>query len=165
MRTIPTGAVSQADAPGCHCTPAPPPPPPPGTSAQRLRVALVGAPNVGKSALFNRLTASYVAVSNYPGTTVEVARGHGTFADRPVEVVDTPGMYSLLATTEEERVAGRVVLDGEAGVLVHVVDAKNLPRLLPLGLVHHVEGEDDGPTRRPRPQHDGRGRAPRLARG
>jgi len=97
-------------------------------------VALVGAPNVGKSALFNRLTGSYVAVSNYPGTTVEVARGHGTFADRPVEVVDTPGMYSLLATTEEERVAGRVVLDGEAGVLVHVVDAKNLPRLLPLTL-------------------------------
>src|SRR6266540_550421 len=134
MRTIPTGAVSEADPPGCHCTPAPPPPPPPGTSAQRLRVALVGAPNVGKSALFNRLTGSYVAVSNYPGTTVEVARGHGTFADRPVEVVDTPGMYSLLATTEEERVAGRVVLDGEAGVLVHVVDAKNLPRLLPLTL-------------------------------
>ena len=38
-------------------------------------IAIVGAPNVGKSLLFNRLTGAYVTVSNYPGTTVEVARG------------------------------------------------------------------------------------------
>ena len=99
-----------------------------------LRVALVGAPNVGKSTLFNRLTGAYVTVSNYPGTSVGVDRGHGELGERSVEVIDTPGMYSLLPTTEEERVARRIVLEGEADVLVQVADAKSLERALPLTL-------------------------------
>lgn len=104
------------------------------TPAVVARVALVGAPNVGKSALFNRLTGAYVTVSNYPGTSVEVSRGSGRVGGTAVEVLDTPGIYSLLALTEEERVTRRIVLDGEADVLVHVVDAKNLARMLPLTL-------------------------------
>jgi ferrous iron transport protein B len=104
------------------------------SSASVLRVALVGAPNAGKSTLFNRLTGAYVTVSNYPGTSVEVDRGHGRMGGREVEVIDTPGMYSLLPTSEEERVARRLVLDGGADVLVHVADAKNLERALPLTL-------------------------------
>ncbi|NIP57579.1 MAG: hypothetical protein GWM90_11380, partial [Gemmatimonadetes bacterium] len=51
-----------------------------------LRAALVGAPNVGKSSLFNRLTGAYVTVSNYPGTSVGVDRGHGDLGGRSVEV-------------------------------------------------------------------------------
>jgi ferrous iron transport protein B len=97
-----------------------------------LCVALVGSPNVGKSALFNRLTSSYATVSNFPGTSVEVARGHTRVEGRALEVLDTPGIYSLLPTTEEERVTQRLVLDGTPDVLVHVVDAKNLERMLPL---------------------------------
>jgi ferrous iron transport protein B len=97
-------------------------------------VALIGAPNVGKSALFNRLTNSYVTVSNYPGTSVEVSRGKARLGGLHAEVLDTPGLYSLLPTTEEERVAQRIVLGGEPDVLVHVVDAKNLGRMLPLTL-------------------------------
>ncbi|HSJ24388.1 MAG TPA: ferrous iron transport protein B [Longimicrobiales bacterium] len=97
-------------------------------------VLLVGAPNVGKSALFNRLTGSYAAVSNYPGTSVEVARGVMRTGDTTWDVLDTPGLYSLLPTTEEERVTQRIVLDGAADVLVHVIDAKNLERMLPLTL-------------------------------
>ncbi len=115
---------------GCHGRP--------GGSAgalpARLRVALVGMPNVGKSALFNRLTGRYVTVSNYPGTSVEIARGAAAIAGVPAEVVDTPGMYSLLPATEEERVARSVVLEGDVGVVVHVADAKNLLRTLPLTL-------------------------------
>lgn len=102
--------------------------------AAPLRVALVGAPNVGKSALFNRLTGRYVTVSNYPGTSIEIARGTGRIAGVAADIVDTPGMYSLLPTTEEERVAREVVLTGDADVLVHVVDAKNVERMLPLTL-------------------------------
>jgi ferrous iron transport protein B len=99
-----------------------------------FRVALIGAPNVGKSALFNRLTNRYVTVSNYPGTSVEVARGRAKLDGVTAEVLDTPGLYSLLPSTEEERVAQRIVLGGEPDVLVHVIDAKNLGRMLPLTL-------------------------------
>jgi len=95
-------------------------------------VLLVGSPNVGKSALFNRLTGAYVTVSNYPGTTVEVSRGKAGFAEREWEIIDTPGMYSLLPMTEEERVARNILLERRPRVVLHVVDAKNLERHLPL---------------------------------
>jgi ferrous iron transport protein B len=98
------------------------------------RVAIVGSPNVGKSALFNALTGAYVSVSNYPGTTVEVTRGRGRIGGLEVEVIDTPGMYNLRPITEEEKVARDILLDEEPDVVVHVVDAKNLERMLPLTL-------------------------------
>jgi ferrous iron transport protein B len=94
----------------------------------------VGNPNVGKSVLFNRLTGAYVVVSNYPGTSVAVTHGHGHVGGREVEVIDTPGAYALVPGTEEERVTQQAILDGTADVLVHVVDAKNLPRGLPFTL-------------------------------
>jgi ferrous iron transport protein B len=121
------GGAATAVAGGAVTTPHPAPP-------ARPRVVLVGAPNVGKSALFNRLTGAYVTVSNYPGTSVQVDRGRGTLGGVAVEVIDTPGLYSLLPTTEEERVTRQVLLAGHADVLVHVVDAKNLPRMLALTL-------------------------------
>ena len=98
----------------------------------RRRVLLVGAPNVGKSALFNALTGRYVVVSNYPGTTVEVSRGKAQFEGETWEVQDTPGMYSLLPVTEEERVTQRVLLEATDEVIVQVLDAKTLERGLPL---------------------------------
>ena len=97
-------------------------------------VAIVGCPNVGKSVLFNALTGAYVTVSNYPGTTVEVARGKGRLGHTEVGVVDTPGMYGLLSITEEERVARRVLLEEQPCAVVHVVDAKNLERMLSMTL-------------------------------
>ncbi len=94
------------------------------------RVAIVGSPNVGKSLIFNRLTGVYVTVSNYPGTTVEVFRGCTVIEGVHYEIVDTPGMYSLLPGSEEERVARRLLLEERPDVVVHVVDAKNLERML-----------------------------------
>ena len=98
------------------------------------KVLIVGSPNVGKSALFNRLTGRYVTVSNYPGTTVEVSRGRSRLLGDGFEVVDTPGMYSLLPITEEERVARALLLEDMPRAVVHVVDAKNLERMLGLTL-------------------------------
>ncbi len=97
-------------------------------------LAIVGSPNVGKSVMFNNLTGRYVTVSNYPGTTVEVSRGRGHIEGTDFGVVDTPGMYSLTPITDEERVARRMLLDHESGAVLHMVDAKNLERMLPLTL-------------------------------
>lgn len=103
------------------------------TDSKRLpQIALVGMPNVGKSVVFNALTGTYVTVSNYPGTTVEVSRGEAKIQERPFAVVDTPGMYSLLPITEEERVARDLLLNEPVDLVIHVVDAKNLGRMLPL---------------------------------
>jgi ferrous iron transport protein B len=95
-------------------------------------IAIVGSPNVGKSVLFNILTGAYVTVSNYSGTTVEVSRGKTHINGAEYEVVDTPGMYSLLPITEEERVARSLLLEEKPDIILHVVDAKNVERMLPL---------------------------------
>jgi ferrous iron transport protein B len=94
------------------------------------KVVLVGNPNVGKSVLFNALTGAYVTVSNYPGTSVEVARGTTVISGERFEIVDTPGMYSLLPITEEERVARKILLDDSPAIVIHVIDARNLERML-----------------------------------
>jgi ferrous iron transport protein B len=94
------------------------------------KVVLVGNPNVGKSVLFNALTGAYVTVSNYPGTSVEVARGTSVISGERFEIIDTPGMYSLLPITEEERVARRILLDDSPDMVIHVIDARNLERML-----------------------------------
>jgi ferrous iron transport protein B len=95
-------------------------------------IAIVGSPNVGKSVLFNALSDRYVAVSNYPGTTVEVPRGKMKLDGRELEIIDTPGMYSLLPITEEERVARRLIMTEKPSAVIHVIDAKNLERMLPM---------------------------------
>jgi ferrous iron transport protein B len=93
-------------------------------------VVLVGNPNVGKSVLFNALTGAYVTVSNYPGTSVEVSRGSATIHGRSWQVIDTPGMYSIHTITEEERVAREIILHETPDVVLHVLDARNLERML-----------------------------------
>jgi len=95
------------------------------------RVVLLGNPNVGKSVLFNALTGLRAVVSNYPGTTVEVARGR--LAGTDTEVIDSPGLNSILPMSEDERVTWELVRStrGEPGaVVVQVADAKNLRRAL-----------------------------------
>src|ERR1039457_186608 len=94
------------------------------------RVALVGNPNVGKSVLFNALTGAYVTVSNYPGTSVEVSRGNAVIDGQTWQVIDTPGMYSIHTITEEERVAREILLNERPDVVLHVLDARNLERML-----------------------------------
>ncbi len=98
------------------------------------RVLLVGSPNVGKSMLFNKLTGRYVTVSNYPGTTVELSRGFSQISGGRYEIIDTPGMYSLSAITAEEKVASDLLLSEQSDAVVHVVDAKNIERMLGLTL-------------------------------
>lgn len=97
------------------------------------QLLVTGNPNVGKSVLFQLLTGRYATVSNYPGTTVMVERGTMTLGGRRLEVSDTPGLNSLAAISEDERVA-RDRLLGRAATVVQVADAKNLTRALTLTL-------------------------------
>ncbi|AAB90987.1 MULTISPECIES: ferrous iron transport protein B [Archaeoglobus] len=98
------------------------------TVTAEKKVALVGNPNVGKSALFYALTGKYATISNYPGTTVDIAVAK--LGD--LEIIDTPGMHSLVPVTGEEEVARKLL--EEADLVVHVVDAKNIRRALPFTL-------------------------------
>ena len=101
-------------------------------SGNERKIVLVGCPNVGKSVVFNSLTGTYTTVSNYPGTSVEVSRGRCQIAGEHYQVLDTPGMYSLLPITEEERVGRRILFAEDPYVVIHVVDARNLERMLPM---------------------------------
>jgi len=92
------------------------------------KIVLVGNPNVGKSAFFQALTGIYVEVSNFPGTTVDIASGRmGEYG-----VYDTPGVYGVSAFNEEERVARDMIL--QADTIINVVDAAHLDRDLFLTL-------------------------------
>ena len=73
-----------------------------------------------------------MSVANYPGTTVSVSRGNVSIRECDFEVIDTPGMYSLLPMTDDERVARNILFSSLNGIVVHVVDAKNLDRMLAL---------------------------------
>ena len=102
-------------------------------AAPQLSLSLVGVPNCGKTALFNRLTGSRQKVANYPGVTVERKEGRlvGPRTGRTFRVVDLPGAYSLEPTTLDEAIARDVVLGRHAvepapDLLVCVVDATNL---------------------------------------
>ena len=98
------------------------------------KVVLVGSPNVGKSVIFNYLTGQYVTVSNYPGTTVDIASGHTRINSKRYVVIDTPGIYSLIPITEEEGVTRQLLYQEKADIVVHVIDAKNIRRMLNMTL-------------------------------
>ena len=98
-----------------------------------IKVALVGNPNVGKSVVFNYLTSSYVDVSNYAGTTIEVSVGNLKLSetekpcsDYAFQVIDTPGIYSVSNLQEEETVTRDYIL--EADLIINVVSALSLGR-------------------------------------
>lgn len=107
----------------CHCGP--------GSTEARPgceTVVLAGNPNVGKSVVFNALTGTYVDVSNFPGTTIELTRGRIGEHD----VVDTPGVYGVSSFNDEETVARDIILSGD--IVINVVDAVHLERDLFLTL-------------------------------
>jgi ferrous iron transport protein B len=95
-------------------------------------VALIGCPNAGKTALFNRLTGSRQKVANYPGVTVERKEGLAHLPNgESVRVLDLPGLYTLRAKSPDELISREVVLGhlrdiGRPDVLVCVADATNL---------------------------------------
>ncbi len=103
---------------------------------QALQVALVGNPNSGKTTLFNALTGSRQRIGNWPGVTVEKKEGELVLpGGQEVRLVDLPGIYSLTASSEDEKVSLNYVLSHAADLVINVVDATNLERNLYLTLL------------------------------
>ena len=107
-------------------------------------IGLIGNPNSGKTTLFNALTGSNQHIGNWPGVTVEkkegvaalrAEKGAGAVETAEVKVVDLPGVYSLTATSEDERATLEYVLSHEADLYVNVLDATALERNLYLTLL------------------------------
>ncbi len=95
-------------------------------------IALAGNPNTGKSTIFNRLTGLRQHTGNWPGKTVKKAEGEFTFKNEEFKLIDLPGTYSLLSTSEDEEVARDFILFGNPDATIIVCDASVLERNLNL---------------------------------
>jgi ferrous iron transport protein B len=103
------------------------------SAAHRLKIALIGNPNSGKSSLFNHLTGLNQKVGNFPGVTVEKKIGYITLPEIGLtEVTDLPGIYSIYPRSLDERIVAEVLLDHHSPSspekIVVVVDATNMKR-------------------------------------
>ncbi len=96
----------------------------------KIRVALAGNANVGKSVIFNHFTGLHQHVGNWPGKTVEKAEGTLYFRGRVVDVIDLPGIYSLSTFSLEEKISREYIAGEKPDVVINVVDASSLERNL-----------------------------------
>jgi ferrous iron transport protein B len=103
-------------------------------SKKKLRIALAGNPNSGKTTLFNALTGAHHKVGNYPGVTVEKKEGQRIRGDRVYHFIDLPGIYSLTAYSIDEVVTRDFLLDEKPDLIIDVLDSTNLERHLYLCL-------------------------------
>jgi ferrous iron transport protein B len=101
---------------------------------RRIKIALSGNPNSGKSTVFNAITGARQHIANYPGVTVEKKYGSVNHKGYEIEVVDLPGTYSLTAYSLEEIVARNFLVNERPDLVVDIVDASNLDRNLYLAV-------------------------------
>ncbi len=99
-----------------------------------MKVAMVGNPNVGKTAILNALTGGNFTVGNFPGVTVEKKEGIGVINGKKIVFVDLPGIYSFEATSLDEKIARDYILKEKPDLILNVVSAVNLERNLYLTL-------------------------------
>ncbi len=101
-----------------------------GLKKKRIIAALAGNPNSGKSTIFNNLTGSKQHVGNYPGVTVEKKVGKCHYGDYEIIIYDLPGIYSLTAYSEEEKIARDFLLIEKPDIVIDIIDSSNLERNL-----------------------------------
>lgn len=101
---------------------------------KKIKIALAGVPNVGKSSVFNELTGLRRHTGNWTGKTVDCAEGAFCLGSYEMTVADIPGTYSLFARSAEEMQAREYIIDGGADVILAVCDMTSPERSLPLVL-------------------------------
>ena len=97
-----------------------------------MNVVLLGLPNVGKSAVLNRLTGSNYIISNYPGTSIEILNTEFKIGNQNITLFDTPGIYSLFSDRDEAQMIRKFLQDNHIDLIIQVVDAVDLERNLVL---------------------------------
>ncbi|MBD5099848.1 MAG: ferrous iron transporter B [Clostridiales bacterium] len=99
---------------------------------EKIKIALAGNPNCGKTTLFNALTGATAHVGNWTGVTVEKLEGtyRDKKADLRIDIVDLPGIYSLSPYSPEEIISRDYLLSGDADLILNIIDATNLERNL-----------------------------------
>jgi len=100
------------------------------TVKNKLKIALIGNPNCGKTTLFNALTGSSQYVGNWPGVTVEKKSGILKYRDYELEIIDLPGIYSLNSYSLDEKIARNFIVNDDPDLILNIVDAGNLERNL-----------------------------------
>ncbi|UCF66302.1 MAG: ferrous iron transport protein B [Acidobacteriota bacterium] len=105
------------------------------SSAEPLCVAVLGNPNAGKTTLFNALTGLRGKTANFPGTTIEKRSARTRIGEHEIELIDLPGLYSLVSTNPEEEVARATLMGELAGqkrpeLVLLLLDATHLERNL-----------------------------------
>lgn len=93
---------------------------------KEFEISIIGNPNVGKTSLFNLLTGSRQYVANWPGVTVEKKIGSFKYKEKVFKLVDLPGVYTLSAKSEDERVAKDYIISKSSEIVIVVADALNL---------------------------------------
>ena len=93
-----------------------------------MTILLMGHPNVGKSAVFNRLTGANITESNYPGTTVDLTEGYTFVSGKEYKVIDVPGTFSTEPKDEAEKVALDILAEHEDAIVIVVIDSTKVER-------------------------------------
>jgi ferrous iron transport protein B len=101
---------------------------------KKIKILLIGQPNVGKSSLLNAIVGPKVTVSNYPGTTVETTQAEKTFHQKKIIFEDTPGIYSISDRSEEEKVTEKALFEQKVAAAIVVADSVSLERSLYMAL-------------------------------
>ena len=94
------------------------------------KIAIIGNPNCGKTTIFNELTGARQIIGNWPGVTVERKEGFLNFENQKIQVIDLPGIYSLSAKSDDEKVSLDFILNGGTDLFLNVIDASNIQRNL-----------------------------------
>jgi ferrous iron transport protein B len=105
-----------------------------GAIMRKIKIALIGNPNTGKTTFINAVASTNLHVGNWPGVTIEKKEAIFKYKDYIIELVDLPGIYSLSNNVAEEKITIEYLLEEKPDLIINILDATNLDRNLYLTL-------------------------------